>query len=123
MQLKGIVVRGRGWGRKLGYPTANLDASVPDGLLPGVYVGFVLFPHGRHPALIVVGAIPEVKTPSVEVHLLDWDGDLYGTELAVEIQKKITDIETLDSEEELKEKIAFDIAIARGYFSASNSKL
>lgn len=83
-EVEGIVVHGDHRGRELGFPTANLD--VPPGILiprDGVYAGFVL----DRLAAISIGTNPQFDGVErrVEAHLLDFDGDLYGTRLVVEV--------------------------------------
>lgn len=122
MIIRGVVVAGRGLGKRLGYPTANLDIEVPDGLERGVYTAHIELEGVERQALVVIGAVSEAPRLSIEVHLLDWEGDLYGRQLLVDVLEKISDIETLGSDEELTEKIARDIAIARDYFLTSHPR-
>ena len=85
--LRGIVTKYKGNGRKLGWPTANLDVETD--LADGVYFGFAdLNRFSRHPALIFVGVPITVgdKTRRVEAHLLDIpDEDYYGQDLKLEV--------------------------------------
>ena len=99
-EVEGIVVRGDGRGRELGFPTANLD--VPAGLLvppDGVYAGWA---RDRR-AAISIGTNPHFDGVErrVEAHLLDFDGDLYGQRLVVEIWSSIREQRRFDSLEEL----------------------
>ncbi len=121
MIIRGVVVAGRGLGKTFGYPTANLDIEVPDGLERGVYTAHIELEGVERQALVVIGAVSEAPR-LFEVHLLDWEGDLYGRQLLVDVLEKISDIETLGSDEELTEKIARDIAIARDYFLTSHPR-
>jgi riboflavin kinase / FMN adenylyltransferase len=111
-ELEGIVVRGDGRGRELGFPTANLD--VPQGLLvppDGVYAGWTL----DRRAAVSIGTNPHFEGVErrVEAHLLDFDDDLYGRRLVVEIWNPIREQRRFDSLEELVAAIGDDVERAR----------
>lgn len=95
--LRGRVVHGDGRGRTLGFPTANLRIDEPHKVLPadGIYAVRAHVDGQRHDALLHLGGRPTFAddTPVVEVHLLDFDGDLYGRELAVQICARIRPLE------------------------------
>jgi riboflavin kinase / FMN adenylyltransferase len=80
--LSGVVQRGDQRGRTIGFPTINLGAPDPRKLLPpsGVYAAVVQTPGGAYGAMANVGARPTVAdaSQSVEAHLFDFSGDLYG---------------------------------------------
>ena len=118
--ISGRVVAGDGVGRKLGFPTANLDAA---GLvLPpnGVYLGIAKIGTKSQPVALNIGFRPTLATGGpqlrVEAHLLNFTGDLYGQELEIEIGEKLRDEQKFGSLEELKAQIARDIAGARMRF-------
>jgi riboflavin kinase/FMN adenylyltransferase len=111
-EVEGVVVRGDGRGRELGFPTANLD--VPDGLLvppDGVYAGWS---HDRR-AAVSIGTNPHFDgiERRVEAHLLDFDGDLYGARLVVELWRPIREQRRFDSLEDLVAAIDGDVARTR----------
>ena len=111
-EVEGAVVRGDGRGRDLGFPTANLD--VPDGLLvppDGVYAGWC---RSRR-AAVSIGTNPHFDGVErrVEAHLLDFDGDLYGERLVVEIWSPIREQRRFDSLEELVAAIGDDVERTR----------
>jgi riboflavin kinase / FMN adenylyltransferase len=111
-EIEGIVVRGDGRGRELGFPTANLD--VPEGLLvppDGVYAGWTL----DRRAAVSIGTNPHFDGDErrVEAHLLDFDGDLYGRRLVVELWKPIREQRRFDSLEELVAAIGDDVERTR----------
>jgi riboflavin kinase/FMN adenylyltransferase len=111
-EVEGTVVRGDGRGRELGFPTANLD--VPEGLLvppDGVYAGWT---RGRR-AAVSIGTNPHFDGVErrVEAHLLDFDGDLYGERLLVEIWSPIREQLRFDSLEELVAAIGDDVERTR----------
>jgi riboflavin kinase/FMN adenylyltransferase len=112
-EVEGIVVRGDGRGRELGFPTANLD--VPDRLLvppDGVYAGWTL----DRRAAISIGTNPHFDGVErrVEAHVLDFDGDLYGDRLVVELWSPIREQRRFDSLDELVAAIGDDVAQTRG---------
>ena len=111
-EVEGTVVAGDARGGTLGYPTANL--AVPDGLLVpayGIYAGRV----GEHRAAISIGVNPHYggKERRVEAFLLDFEGDLYGQRLLVELWRRLRGEHVFESEEELIEQIGRDVAEAR----------
>ena len=111
-EVEGLVVEGDRRGKTLGFPTANLELP-PDQLLPpkGIYAGAA---HG-HRAAISIGVNPHYggNRLRVEAHLLDFDGDLYGQRLVVELWERLRDERAFGSESELVEAIAADVAAAR----------
>lgn len=102
-KVSGIVVRGDGYGRKLGYPTANLDFKNTE-IKPGVYSGVTIFENESHRSGILIN--PDGK---VEAHLLNFDGDLYGKTLTLELGQFIREYKKFDSEAELITQIAKDL--------------
>ena len=111
-EVEGTVVRGDGRGHELGFPTANLD--VPAELLvppDGVYAGAA--DHRR--AAVSIGTNPHFGGAErrVEAHLLDFDGDLYGRRLVVEIWSPIREQRRFDSVEELVAAIGDDVELTR----------
>src|SRR5271165_7395473 len=87
--VEGIVVTGDRRGRKLGFPTANVRIGPEVELDDGVYAGVVELKDGsRHRAAVSVGRRPQYHAAGerlVEAHLLDFDGDLYGQKIRVEL--------------------------------------
>jgi len=98
-RLEGVVVAGDRRGRSLGYPTANLAFDYAPAMPAlGIYVGTVTVPERGigpgHPALVSVGVRPTFHDDGrvlVEVHLLDFDGDLYGVRLQVDLLERLRD--------------------------------
>src|SRR5271154_1547050 len=115
--ISGRVVEGDKIGGKLGFPTANLDAT--NLILPpnGVYSGCTKLKGQFFPVALNIGFRPTVATGKsqlrVEAHLLDFDGKLYGEELEIEIGEKLRDEQKFASATELREQIARDIAQVR----------
>ena len=118
--LCGEVVRGDELGRKLGFPTANLDAS--GRLVPphGVYAVHAYVAGTRHRAVANIGLRPTLRNPApelrVEAHLLDFDGDLYGQEVEMTFVEKLRDEQKFSSTDELRAQIARDVNAARAKF-------
>ena len=111
-EVEGIVVHGDHRGRLLGFPTANLQTP-PGVLVPklGIYAGATL----GHRAAISIGTNPTYGGTErrAEAHLLDFDGDLYGQRLVVELWERLRDEARFSSEAELVEAIRADCARAR----------
>ena len=111
-EVDGIVVVGDERGGTLGFPTANLSVE-PHLLVPafGIYAGAAL--GGR--AAISIGTNPHYGglERRIEAHLLDFEGDLYGQRLVVELWQKLRDERAFESEAELIEQIARDVEETR----------
>jgi riboflavin kinase/FMN adenylyltransferase len=113
----GPVVKGDRWGRQLGFPTANLDTT---GLiLPphGVYAGLTLVNNQQYRVALNIGRRPTLASAApvlrVEAHLLDFDGDLYGQELEIELGDQLREEKKFAGRAELSEQIARDIQMVR----------
>ena len=118
-RLFGRVGVGAKRGRTIGFPTANL-VDLPN-LVPGFGVYAVRVKHaGRSyggAAHLGPNATFGVTVPSVEVHLLDFDGDLYGQELAVDFIEKVRGTQKFDSVDALVRQIGDDVARTRRLLS------
>jgi riboflavin kinase/FMN adenylyltransferase len=111
-ELDGTVVAGDQRGGTLGYPTANI-AMDPQLLCPryGIYAGEAL----GHRAAVSIGTNPHYGGTErrIEPYLLDFDGDLYGKRLVVELWARLRDEEVFESEEALIDQIARDVDATR----------
>ncbi|MCC6766590.1 MAG: riboflavin kinase [Deltaproteobacteria bacterium] len=118
MEMGGIVVDGRRLGRLLGAPTANVVLPHGDASLYGSWAAIATIAARAYRALAHVGVRPSVggTQPLLEVHLFDFDGNLYGHELRVRLLKKVSDEERLESLDLLRLKIASDLSAVRRYF-------
>lgn len=121
--VEGEVVEGERLGRTLGYPTANL-ALAPELALPGdgVYLARARLGAGEERrGLVAIGTRPSVggAKRTFELHLLDFEGDLYGRRLRVELLARLRGIVRFDSLEALKAQIARDVTEARRRFGMS----
>lgn len=114
-RLTGRVATGSGRGRKLGFPTANLTdiATLVPG--PGVYSCWASVGGERYPAAVHIGPNPtfaEVQS-KVEVHLLDFGGDLYDRRLDVDFIDRVRGIETFPSGSDLQRQVSNDLLKVR----------
>lgn len=114
-RLSGRVGRGAQRGRTIGFPTANLvDVRT---LIPanGVYAGVTVIDRVRHPAAINIGPNPTFgeSAQKIEVHLLDFQGNLYEQTLAIDFLERIRDVRRFASAEELKSQLAQDVENVR----------
>jgi riboflavin kinase/FMN adenylyltransferase len=112
VEVDGIVVSGDQRGGTLGFPTANLRVE-PDLLVPeyGIYAGAV---EDRR-AAVSIGVNPHYggSERRIEAFLLDWEGDLYGRRLVVELWQRLRDERAFASEAELVDQIARDVEQTR----------
>lgn len=117
-RIRGRVVAGDRRGRQIGFPTANLadiDVLLP---APGVYGGTAIVGDGsRHPAAIHLGPRPTFESAAdaakVEIHLLDYSGDLYDQLLQVDLLTQVRDIARFESAERLAEQLGRDVLTIR----------
>ena len=119
--LAGTVLHGRGVGHTIGFPTANVDLSRTRKMLPkdGVYAVRVLpttnYQLPTKIGMANLGAIPTfgIDKPTLEVHLLDFQGDLYGQDVTVEFTHRLRDIVRFDTPEALQSQLQHDLEQAR----------
>ncbi len=124
--LSGTVVRGNGYGQKLGFPTANLSSSeyarkkfdVPF----GVYAGSaeIVSTEECFKAGIVIGPAGKDGLPKIEAHLLGFSSDLYGQELRLSFSHYLRPFEQFTNEESLKKQIERDLTQVRQSVSIQN---
>ena len=115
-RVRGTVVHGDARGRGLGFPTANLALDTPLQPAPGVYAVLTDLGQGApRPGVANFGRRPTFGGGAevLEVHLFDYDGDLYGQALAVDFVARIRGERTFDGIEALKAQIDSDIQAAR----------
>lgn len=116
-RLSGLVVEGRGVGRSLGVPTANLE--LPEGRLVPANGVYACWAHreqeGAWPAVVNVGVRPTIATGelTIEAHLLDFEGDLYGQRLRIDFVSRLRDEAVFHSLNALVDQIERDIERAR----------
>ncbi len=121
-RLTGQVAHGKGLGRQLGFPTANLPIS-EELLIPahGVYAAKVRLPDGREiPAVTNVGIRPTFRDglgPMVEAWLLDFDEDLYGQTVTVSFYTRLREERQFSDADALKQQVLKNAEETRQYFS------
>jgi riboflavin kinase/FMN adenylyltransferase len=118
-ELRGHVIRGDGRGKTLGYATANLEPS-PEKLIPGhgVYLVGVQLRGAAAFGMLNIGVRPTVSSnpqQTVEVHIFDFDEDIYGEEVTIEFIKKLRDEQRFSSIAELTAQLHRDKEVSREY--------
>lgn len=110
--IGGEVIKGDQIGRSIGFPTANLDINFQHKLIPAdaVYAGYVRLNGEHHKAMANIGRRPTVGSNrrSVEIHLLDFQGDLYGQHLHFAVGHRLRDVMNFKSLDALKTQLALD---------------
>ena len=114
--LTGRVVAGEHIGHEIGFPTANLAVDNPNKVIPasGVYAVWAILGTERMPAMMNIGTRPtfEGTTQTLEVHILDKVGDVYGQDLTVEFVSRLRSERRFDNREALVEQLKADRAEA-----------
>jgi riboflavin kinase/FMN adenylyltransferase len=114
--LHGKVVPGTGQGEGLGFPTANLNVNKGQALPPdGVYASWAHINGHTYESMTNVGLCPtfEHEKRTIETYILDYSGDLYGSDLSVDLVGKLRDEEKFFTIEDLKKQINEDIERGR----------
>ncbi|MBI2476102.1 MAG: riboflavin kinase [Candidatus Taylorbacteria bacterium] len=113
--IEGKVIKGDGYGKKLGFPTANLDRKqfVKDKIkLPlGVYAGVAFLHHLKkiRKAAIVIGPLDRRKLPKIEAHILGFKSRLHGKKLTLYLYKFLRPFQTFKTERLLIAQIKKDV--------------
>lgn len=102
--ISGKVIKGDGYGKKLGFPTVNLDLETKEFPPNGVYAGMAVLDKIKYQAGIVIG--PRKK---IEAHLIGYSGDAYGKEVTLRINKFLREYKKFNTEEELIIQIKKDL--------------
>ena len=115
--ITGTVVHGRGIGKHVGTPTANIEAD-EHATLPetGVYVAKILLDSQTYYGVTHVGMRPTLdndKAISIETHIFDFDNDIYGCTITIYLYKKIREVRKFDELSLLIEQVATDRLSAR----------
>jgi riboflavin kinase/FMN adenylyltransferase len=122
-ELNGIVVHGAAIGRSIGFPTANVEISNPLKLIPlsGVYAVRVIHNGQSYQGMMNIGYRPTVSNEhdlKLEVHMLDFDEDLYGQNLSILCFKRMRDERKFVDIAALKDQLTVDKTSVLDYFSA-----
>jgi riboflavin kinase/FMN adenylyltransferase len=118
--VRGIVVPGDGRGRTMGYPTANIRPESEKKVIPGrgIYVVGVKALGADWFGMMSIGVNPTVTDANIEVlevHLLEFSGDLYGKEVEITFLKRLRDEQRFGSVQELVEQLARDREMSMQY--------
>ena len=111
-RINGLVVTGKHNGKSIDFPTANLKLDYPY-VFPdyGVYIGYAEVNYEKYKAIINVGVHPtvgELAVPIIEVHIIDFDGNIYGKDIFVEFIDYIRPEKKFESLEDLKKQLEKD---------------
>ena len=123
--VEGSVVRGAARGASLGFATANIQPR--NRVIPraGVYVTATLIDHQWRRSVTNIGMRPtfgDATEPSVETHVMNWSGHLYGDVLRVRFLHRLRDEQKFGSVDELKSQIEHDVARADKFFERDGVK-
>ncbi len=122
--ISGRVVHGDKIGRRLGWPTANIQLKRKRVALTGVFAATVSGIDKRHlPGAASLGVRPTLGLglrPVLEVHLFDFDQEIYGAHVTVHLLHKLRDEMKFDSFEALTAQIAHDVQVTQAYFEGKN---
>lgn len=111
IEFAGTVVHGKGMGRRIGFPTANIALRAMPAVAYGVYAAEVEVDGQRYPAIVNVGKHPTLPEgpPTVEAHLIGETMDLYGKRVQVRLQRYMRAERRFESLEALRGQIRQDI--------------
>ena len=119
--LSGTIQKGKGLGRQLNFPTANLHIHEPYKLIPknGAYVVYADIEGIRRYGMMNIGFNPTVegKNRTIEIHFFELDKDLYGLSLRIHVLHRLRDEEKFDSLEALQQQLDKDKTKAQAYIS------
>lgn len=111
-EVIGEVIKGKGMGNKIGFPTANIKVG-EEKILPkeGVYMGEVIVKNNKYPAGICVGKSITFggKRRDLEVHIIDYEGNIYGEKIKIIFKEFLREKQKFECKEKLKERIKKDI--------------
>jgi riboflavin kinase / FMN adenylyltransferase len=118
--LRGPVVHGRERGRTIGFPTANVQSRTECLPPDGVYATRVVMEDGSYPSITNIGMRPTFGEPerSIEAHIFDFDRDIYGREVKLEIAERIRPERKFESAQALAAQIASDLRRAKEILAA-----
>ena len=118
--LHGPVVRGRERGRKIGFPTANIESETECVPPDGVYATRVILDDGAYGSITNIGMRPTFSenARTIEAHIFNFTRDIYGMRVKLELIERIRPERKFDSADALKNQIALDLSKAREILSA-----
>ena len=120
--LSGIITKGKGIGRTLDFPTANLQIQETYKLIPknGVYIVQSLLENKLVYGMMNIGFNPTVngESKSIEIHFFDYEGDLYTKNIQIQLVDRIRDEVKFENLEKLKEQLYKDKTVALHYIKS-----
>ena len=121
-ELNGTVIKGAQIGREIGFPTANVLIEDPIKILPanGVYVVAVSLGGVRLKGVMNIGFRPTIDTSlrkQIEIHIFDFNSDIYGQQLRVELLTRLRDEIKFENKEFLVKQIQQDVSMAHDFFA------
>jgi riboflavin kinase/FMN adenylyltransferase len=121
-ELNGTVIKGAQIGREIGFPTANVLIEDPIKILPanGVYVVAVSLGGVRLKGVMNIGIRPTIDTSlrkQIEIHIFDFNSDIYGQQLRVELLTRLRDEIKFENKEFLVKQIQQDVSMAHDFFA------
>ncbi len=122
MFIRGKVKKGKGRGKEMGFPTANI--ALQKKIQSGIYISKTKVNGKNHNSLTFIGDAKTFNesTYQAETYLLDFNEDLYNKWIGVELIKKIRDNQKFESSEELIEAMNGDVKEALNYFNLKSSR-
>ena len=119
--LSGPVVHGRERGRTIGFPTANIQCRTECIPPDGVYATRIVLADGAYPSITNIGMRPTFAEPerTFEAHIFDFDRDIYGDEVKLELIERIRPERKFNSGQELATQIAADLKRAKEILAAT----
>lgn len=126
-ELNAKVVRGKGLGRTIGFPTANLNPESDVKIIPGpgVYIVEVKFDDQQYEGILNIGTNPTVddmNIQTIELHILDFSNDIYSKQIEVRFLKRLRSEHKFENIDQLVTQIKQDELEARSYFAVNQSK-
>ncbi|HEY8423561.1 MAG TPA: bifunctional riboflavin kinase/FAD synthetase [Clostridia bacterium] len=121
--ITGIVNNGKGYGRALGFPTANIKPQ-SDKVKPrqGVYITKTFIDQNSYISITHIGGRPTFRESeeNIETHILDYDGDLYNRKIKIEFYDYVRPIFSFENKSKLISQIMRDVQTAKEYFRGDN---
>ena len=110
--FSGIVSKGKGRGKSMGFPTANIILENKNKIIPkfGVYAVNIIYNQIRYKGMLNIGMNPTFNNPerSIEVHIFDFNKEIYGSKLSIELVDRIRNEKKFNNPDELKNQLAID---------------
>jgi riboflavin kinase / FMN adenylyltransferase len=119
-KITGQVIKGSGYGKSQAFATINLDPKLwPSNKARGIYAAWVYVGEQRYKGALFFGprVVIDEETDVLEIHLLDYSGDLYGQKVSLSIEDYIREVRPFANFADLKSQIAADITVVRACLS------